>query len=99
MMFACGASEEAVLACLATIRKLLSNVVSQPLESKFRKIKLGNKAVKEKILSVEGGVEVLVAAGFELCSDTEEGDIMVHAETAENQVKVTYVNRRLQELL
>jgi hypothetical protein len=100
MMFACDAGEEVVLACLSTIGKVLSNVVSHPLESKFRKIKLGNKAVREKILSVGGGIEVLVAAGFAHVTGEEgEGDTLLHAESGENQVRVTYVNQRVQELL
>ena len=100
MMFASNMGEEAVLACLTTIGKVLGNVVDQPLEDKFRKIKLGNKAVRERILSVAGGVEVLVAAGFAHADGDEgEGDILVHAKSGENQVRVTYVNQRVQELL
>lgn len=100
MMFASNMGEEAVLACLTTIGKVLGNVVDQPLEDKFRKIKLGNKAVRERILSVAGGVEVLVAAGFAHADGDEgEGDILVHAKSGENQVRVTFVNQRVQELL
>ena len=100
MMFASEVGEEAVLVCLTTIGKILGNVVNQPLEEKFRKVKLNNKAMREKILSVSGGLEVLITAGFsQAVGEGDEGDILLHFKTRENQLRVTYVNQRLLELL
>jgi hypothetical protein len=53
------------LECVRTIRKLLHNVQTNPSEPKYRKINLANDTVKAKIVSVQGGVALLKAAGFE----------------------------------
>ena len=41
-------------------------------DAKFRRVRLGNKAVQERILAVDGGLEALCAAGFELAEDGDE---------------------------
>mmetsp|Transcript_280 Transcript_280/g.796 ORF Transcript_280/g.796 Transcript_280/m.796 type:complete len:241 (-) Transcript_280:194-916(-) len=52
-------------AAVATIIKIIANVLSSPTEPKYRALKAENKAVKEKILSCPGGRQLLLAAGFE----------------------------------
>ena len=39
--------------------KILSNIVSQPADEKFRKLRLANKRIQETIVDVDGGVELL----------------------------------------
>ncbi|KAL8112293.1 hypothetical protein AgCh_019845 [Apium graveolens] len=55
------------------VRKLLSNIVKEPENVKFRKIRMGNLKIKEAIADVVGGVELLEFLGFEL---QEEGGEM-----------------------
>ncbi|XP_032591400.1 peptide-N(4)-(N-acetyl-beta-glucosaminyl)asparagine amidase [Drosophila grimshawi] len=43
---------------------LLENVLSQPNNLKFRTIRLENKAIKEKLLSLPGSEPLLIAIGF-----------------------------------
>ncbi|KAJ8565269.1 hypothetical protein K7X08_007845 [Anisodus acutangulus] len=50
--------------------KLLKNIVKEPENAKFRKIRMGNLKIKEAIGDVVGGVELLEFVGFEL---KEEG--------------------------
>lgn len=59
--------------CVDIVRKLLSNIVKEPENVKFRKIRMGNLKIKEAIVDVVGGVELLEFLGFEL---QEEGDEM-----------------------
>lgn len=53
--------------------RLLKNVVKEPENAKFRKIRMGNPKIKEAIGDVPGGVELLECIGFEL---KEEGGEM-----------------------
>lgn len=52
------------------VMKLLKNIVKEPANAKFRKIRMGNPKIKEAIGDVVGGVELLEFVGFEL---KEEG--------------------------
>merc|ERR1712008_410427 len=45
--------------------KLLSNVVRDPNNIKYRQVKLSNKKVEENLLSAAGAFEVLFSVGFE----------------------------------
>ena len=98
MLFSSEAGEEGVLKAIQTVTKLLQNLSDNPLEGKFRRVRLENTAIKERIVSVNGAVQVLVAAGFE--PEEQDGEsVLVHAQTAENTDKARYVISRLKELL
>ncbi|PIN13008.1 putative ubiquitin regulatory protein [Handroanthus impetiginosus] len=47
------------------VMRLLRNVVKEPENAKFRKIRMGNPKIKEAIGDVAGGVELLECIGFE----------------------------------
>jgi len=49
--------------------KLLSNVVSDPNNPKYRQIKLANKTIEEKLLPASGAFEILFSVGFEEADD------------------------------
>ncbi|CAK9150325.1 unnamed protein product [Ilex paraguariensis] len=55
------------------VLKLLGNVVREPENAKFRKIRMGNPKIREALGDVPGGVELLECVGFEL---KEEGGEM-----------------------
>lgn len=44
--------------------KLLDNVIREPQNEKYRTIRLENKAIKEKLLCLNGVRELLVKIGF-----------------------------------
>ncbi|XP_024030702.1 plant UBX domain-containing protein 2 [Morus notabilis] len=52
--------------------KLLNNVVREPENAKFRRIRMGNAKIKEAVVDVAGGVELLEFVGFELKEEDGE---------------------------
>lgn len=52
--------------------KLLKNVVREPGNEKFQKIRMGNPRIKEAIGDVIGGVELLECVGFRI--QEEDGE-------------------------
>ncbi|XP_042865758.1 UBX domain-containing protein 6-like [Penaeus japonicus] len=60
----CNKNKEKVNLCNETLCKYIENIVSNPTEEKFRKIRMSNKAYQERILPIEGTKEFLEAAGF-----------------------------------
>ncbi|XP_073147840.1 plant UBX domain-containing protein 2 [Henckelia pumila] len=57
---------------MEVVMKLFKNVVADPENAKFRKIRLGNPKIKEAIGDVQGGIELLECIGFELKEEGEE---------------------------
>lgn len=58
--------KEKVKVCVETLCKYLDNVIKNPTEEKFRKIRMSNKAFTERVSCLEGTEEFLQAAGFEV---------------------------------
>ncbi|EDW91597.1 UBX domain-containing protein 6 [Drosophila yakuba] len=50
--------------CIATLIRYLENLIKNPEEEKFCKIRMSNKIFSEKVRYVEGAMDVLQAAGF-----------------------------------
>jgi UBX domain-containing protein 6 len=59
------------LAC-STLLKILTNIVNNPGEAKFRTLRLSNPKVQEAVVANPGGVELLSAIGFQLHFDHEK---------------------------
>jgi hypothetical protein len=73
--------------CLVTLVKMLDNLLHKPGDTKVRTIRLHNATFQQKVGSRKGGVEVLVACGFErvtasasLLSGEEEQLVLVNEE-------------------
>lgn len=60
----CNKNEAAVRACIDILNKYLSNILDNPSDEKYRRIKLSNRVFREKVKPVVGSVEFLEAAGF-----------------------------------
>ena len=45
--------------------KLLSNIIADPNNMKYRQVKLANKKIEEKLLPASGAFEILFSVGFE----------------------------------
>lgn len=58
---------------IEVVHKLLKNIVREPENAKFRKIRMSNPKIREAIGEVAGGVELLEFVGFVLRE--EEGDM------------------------
>ncbi|XP_032590603.1 UBX domain-containing protein 6 [Drosophila grimshawi] len=50
--------------CTATLTKYLENIIKNPEEEKFCKIRMTNKIFSDKVRYVDGALDVLHAAGF-----------------------------------
>lgn len=50
--------------CIETIKKYLNNIIANPFEDKFHKIRMSNRIFNEKVANVEGSMEFMQAAGF-----------------------------------
>lgn len=64
MILTLNRSKSAKDTCVETLGKIIGNILASPTEEKFRQIRLGNKVIQEKIVSVKGAKEFLLAAGF-----------------------------------
>lgn len=51
--------------CIETLKKYLQNIITNPSEEKFHKIRMSNRVFCDKVASAEGSVEFLTAAGFQ----------------------------------
>ncbi|XP_020083507.1 plant UBX domain-containing protein 2, partial [Ananas comosus] len=69
------------------VRKLLGNVVREPGNDKFRRIRMGNPKIREAVADVGGGVDLLECVGFRI--GEEDGEIWATMGVpAEEQVAV-----------
>lgn len=63
-----SANRNQYLESVTILLKLLDNVIREPHNEKYRTIRLENKTIKEKLLSLNGVREFLVKIGFtEVC--------------------------------
>ncbi|KAH8407719.1 hypothetical protein KR222_011288 [Zaprionus bogoriensis] len=70
--------------CIATLIKYLENIIKNPDEEKFCKIRMSNKIFSEKVRYVDGALDVLHAAGFsEVQMDDEAFLLWTNEQTEE----------------
>jgi len=62
----CEQDEATALAAIETALKLVSNIVAQPSEPKFRRFRANNPSISKKLLRCPGGQDLLVALGFRI---------------------------------
>lgn len=60
----CNKGLEKVKVCVETLCKYVENIVQQPSEEKFRRIRMSNRAYQERVKCLEGTQQFLEAAGF-----------------------------------
>ncbi|XP_034236603.1 UBX domain-containing protein 6 [Thrips palmi] len=76
IIHSCNKGREKVNNCVTTIQKYLDNIIRNPNDEKYRRIKLNNRVFQEKVSPLEGTTEFLEAAGFVkqklTVNDTEE---------------------------
>lgn len=51
--------------CIETLKKYLTNIIANPTEAKFHKIRMSNRIFCDKVMPIEGSMEFMKAAGFE----------------------------------
>ena len=62
----CNSPRDRVELCVETLCKYLDNIVNNPTEPKFRKIRKSNRAFQERVASLDGSQEFLEGCGFEV---------------------------------
>lgn len=60
------ASDPHAEAAAEVLARLLRNVLGSPGEAKFRRVRLANPRIQAAVVDTHGGVETLLAAGFEI---------------------------------
>jgi len=56
---------------IETIKKILKNILQNPHEEKFRRLKISGKVFSEKLLPTEGAIPLLYDLGFQESADSE----------------------------
>lgn len=69
------------------VLKLMRNIVKEPENTKFRKIRLSNPKIKEAVGEVSGGIKLLGCVGFELKEDDGETWVVMEV-PKEEQIKL-----------
>ena len=69
---------EKVKVCVDTLSKYLDNIIQNPDEEKFRKIRKSNKAFVERISPIEGSDVFISAVGFEPATIDEQVRLIVN---------------------
>lgn len=65
------ASQPACAATAEVIARLLGNILAHPRDAKFRRLRLTNPRIQEAVVDVSGGLELLLACGFEVVFEEE----------------------------
>jgi len=69
-----GASWKQFLDAMELMAKLIDNIVQNPDQSKFRKVRLSNQVFSQRIASLSGHENFMKSFGFELEEDKEHSD-------------------------
>lgn len=67
------------LTAVSTLEKILSNIIANPLEEKYRKVKRQNAAFQKRLGGLAGGDAAMRAAGFVVETQDGEEVYMMHA--------------------
>lgn len=59
------------------VRTLLTNIIQDPFDPKFRKINLGNKVIQAKVASQSSALAILKSVGFTKDSEDADDDVMI----------------------
>lgn len=61
----CNSPREKVATCVETLTKYIDNIVNNPTEMKYRKIRKSNKAFQERVANLEGSSDFFDGCGFQ----------------------------------
>nr|CAI5866293.1 unnamed protein product [Callosobruchus analis] len=64
IIYSCNYSRSKVTECVNILCRYLDNLIGNPEEPKFHKIRLSNQTFKEKVAPILGAIDFLHAAGF-----------------------------------
>ena len=70
-------SGDLLAAGVKTLSTIINNVVANPAEEKYRKLRVNNPAIQKKVVPLIGGIEFLEIAGFTRITD-EAGNLAAY---------------------
>ncbi|XP_048264580.1 UBX domain-containing protein 6 isoform X1 [Bombus terrestris] len=76
----CNSKKNRINACVETLGKYLENIINNPEEEKYQKIRMQNRIFQDKVAPIEGALEFLNAAGFhqkKLLNNDKEDDFLI----------------------
>ncbi|CAN0871551.1 Plant UBX domain-containing protein 2 [Linum grandiflorum] len=73
------------------VLRLFRNIVKDPENVKFRRVRMGNPKIREAVTEVAGGIELLELAGFEL--KEEGGEMWALMEDVPGQERIALINK------
>jgi len=65
-------SPQTYLIAVTTLEKILSNIIANPMEEKYRKMRKGNAAFQKRLGGLVGGEDAMKAAGFSFETENDE---------------------------
>ncbi|XP_011505885.1 PREDICTED: UBX domain-containing protein 6 [Ceratosolen solmsi marchali] len=80
VIHSCNYGTERINYCVETLCKYLDNIINNPKEEKYWKIRLSNKIFQERVKKLKGSMELLKAAGFiqeKLMNQETEEDFLI----------------------
>ncbi|XP_047000984.1 UBX domain-containing protein 6 [Schistocerca americana] len=83
IIHSCNKNREKIAQCVETLCKYLENIVQNPTEDKYKKIRMSNRIFQERVAPIEGIQDFLMAAGFEIKKEEFQGseeDYLVFSE-------------------
>lgn len=90
IIHSCNKGREKISNCVTTLQKYLDNIVRNPDDEKYQRIKLSNRVFQERVAPLEGTSEFLEAAGFQkqkiTVNDAEE-EFFVLSEVSEEALE------------
>lgn len=99
MIYTLNKDKEQVKVCVDTLCKYIDNIIANPAEEKFRKIRIGNKAFKERVSALKGTEEFMQATGFQVkllpFEDHEEDFYIMNEETAKDSDRLKSIKEVL----
>ena len=99
MIHTLNKDKEKLKLCVDTLCKYIDNIIANPTEEKFRKIRLSNKAFKERVLALKGTEEFMQATGFLVKTlpfeDHEESFFLMEEELAKDSDRLKSIKEVL----
>jgi hypothetical protein len=77
------ATKSEALTCLKTLEKVCSNIKANPMDEKYRKMKVANASFQRRVSNVSGGLDMLKAIGFKEVTEGENAGSYVLTPSAD----------------
>lgn len=99
MIHTLNKDKEQVKLCVDTLCKYMDNIIANPAEEKFRKVRLSNKAFRDRVSALKGTEEFMQATGFQIKSlpfeNHEESFYIMDEDTAKDSDRLKSIKEVL----